>query len=120
MFLLERPGRVGFQGREFSLGTNQFTLGESVCHACTHAQLGEEQESEDEDLHGENVFVGSMMAGRSCVCRVKSQEGLYDFEVQYVVGEVAAEVVPRKASESRTWSSQPVLTLCPVIVPLFD
>lgn len=68
--MINTPGRVGFKGREFRLGTNQFALGESVCHPYTHAQLDEEQESKDEDLHGEDVSVGSMMAGRSCLCCV--------------------------------------------------
>lgn len=53
------------------MGTNQFALGESGRRVCTHTQLGEEQEGKDGYLHGEDVFVVSMMAGRSCLCRVE-------------------------------------------------
>lgn len=64
-------GTGGTKGREFSLCTNQCALGEVIRRAYTRAQLGEEQEGEDEYLHGEDVLVVSMMAGGSCLCSVE-------------------------------------------------
>lgn len=60
------------RGGEVGMGmqsTNQFALGESVGRIYSHAQLGEEEEGEEEHVHCEDVFVILMVVGHICLRR---------------------------------------------------